>query len=126
MIDDIDEDDEQPGRYPIIRTARFNIHSHEIKRDEAMGGMFRTVFQAWFHSADVPRPICIVTINESFQDFVEWVHVEESFRRQGVATEVMTAIEDLIPGIILDGATEAGEAFCDSYHRSAGNDSACD
>ena len=49
--------------------------------------MCRTVFQAWFHSEDVAKPVCIVTINESFADFVEWVHVDEQYRRQGIATD---------------------------------------
>ncbi|MGB7325910.1 MAG: hypothetical protein WBD31_13630, partial [Rubripirellula sp.] len=97
--------------------TRFDIHSHEIKRDDTVGGMCRTVFQAWFHSEDVAKPVCIVTINEHFADFVEWIHVDELFRRTGIATEVMQAIEGVIPGITLDGATEAGEAFCDEYER---------
>ena len=104
-------------KYTPIRTERFTIFSHEIQRDEKVGGMCRTVFQAWFHSADVPKPVCIVTINESFMDYVEWIHVDEQYRRQGIATEVMHAIESYIPGITLDGATKAGEAWCDHYER---------
>lgn len=104
-------------KYEPIRTERFTIFSHEIKRDESLGGMCRTVFQAWFHSEDVPKPICIVTINEGFADFVEWVHVDEQFRRQGIATEVMRAIEGIIPGITMSGATDEGDAFCEAYER---------
>lgn len=100
-----------------IRTERFTIFSHEIPRDEKLGGVPRTVFQAWFHSEDIPKPVCIVTVNESFMDFVEWVHVDEQYRRQGIATEVVRAIECVIPGIVLDGATDAGDAWCDYYDR---------
>lgn len=104
-------------KYTPIRTERFTILSHEIQRDEKVGGMCRTVFQAWFHSEDVPKPVCIVTINESFMDYVEWVHVDEQYRRRGIATEVLRAIENEIGGIMIDGATDAGEAWCDHYER---------
>jgi len=102
-------------KYEPISTERFIIYSHEIKRPEKLGGMFRTVFHAWFHSEDIPRPICIVTINESLMDYVDWVHVDEEFRRRGIATEVMRAIEGVIPGITLSGATDEGDAFCEAY-----------
>ena len=104
-------------KYEPINTDRFIIYSHEIQRPEQLGGMCRTVFQAWFHSEDIPRPVCVVTINESLMDYVDWVHVDEAFRRQGIATEVVRAIEGVIPGITLTGVTEAGEAWCDYYER---------
>lgn len=104
-------------KYEPICTKRFIIYSHEIPRPEKLGGMCRTLFHAWFHSDDIPRPICIVTINESMCDYAEWVHVEEEFRRQGIATEVMRAIEIVIPGITLEGVTDEGEAWCDHYER---------
>ena len=63
---DADECSRACGCYPVLRTERFNIHRHEIKRDDRVGGICRTVFQAWFHSEDVPKPVCVVTINESF------------------------------------------------------------
>ena len=114
---DADECSRACGCYPVLRTERFNIHSHEIKRDDRVGGICRTVFQAWFHSEDIPKPVCIVTINESFMDYVEWIHVDEQYRRHGIATEVMQEIEKVIPGITLEGATDAGEAFCEEYER---------
>ena len=98
-----------------LRTKRFNIHRHEITRDEKLGGMSRTVFHAWYHSEDVAKPVCIVTINECFSNYVEWVHVDEQYRRRGIATEVLRAIENDIGGIMIDGATDEGEAFCDAY-----------
>jgi len=104
-------------KYEPLQTERFTIFSHEIPRHDRLGGVPRTVFQAWFHSEDIPKPICIITINECFQDFVEWIHVEESHRRKGIATEVLRAIEDIIPGITISGATDAGDAFCDAYER---------
>jgi len=98
-----------------IRTERFDIHRQEIRRDEKLGDICRTLFHAWHHSEDIAKPICFVTVNESFSNYVEWIHVDESFRRQGIATEVLRAIETEIGTVMIDGATEAGEAFCDAY-----------
>lgn len=102
-------------KYTPIRTERFTIFSHEIKRDENVGGAYRTVFQAWFHSEDVPKPVCIVTVNEGCGDYVDWLHVDEQYRRQGIASEVVRAIESYIPTLMLEGATDDGEAFVDAY-----------
>lgn len=99
----------------MIRTDRFNVHRHQITRDDAVGGMARTVFHAWYHSEDVAKPVCIVTVNECFSNYVEWVHVDEQYRRKGIATEVLRAIETNLSGVMIDGATDEGEAFCDSY-----------
>lgn len=102
-----------------LRTERFNIHRHEITRDEKLGGMSRTVFHAWHHTEDVAKPVCIVTINEGFLNYVEWIHVDEQYRREGIATEVLRAIETDIGGVLLDGATDEGEAFCEAYERKS-------
>lgn len=98
-----------------LRTERFDIHRHEITRDDKLGGMDRTVFHAWFHSEDVAKPVCIVTVNECFANFVEWVHTDEQYRRQGIATEVLRAIEIDIGTLTIDGATDEGTAFCEAY-----------
>jgi ribosomal protein S18 acetylase RimI-like enzyme len=105
------------NNHSILRTNRFDIHRQEIKRDEKLGGMSRTLFHAWHHSEDIAKPVCIVTVNESFSNYVEWIHVDEGFRRQGIATEVLRAIEIDIGVLMLDGATEAGEAFVDAYEN---------
>jgi GNAT superfamily N-acetyltransferase len=101
--------------FPVIRTVRFIIHRHEIMRDDALGGMPRTVFQAWHHSEDIPRPVCVVTINECFMNHCEWLYVDEHHRRKGIATEVMRAIEADIGECDLTAVTDEGEAFCNRY-----------
>lgn len=98
-----------------FKTERFIVYRHEVKRPEKLGGMHRTVFHAWFHSEDIPRPVCVVTVNESFGDFVEWLEVDSKFRRKGIATEVLRAIEEKIGCLTLSGATKAGDAFCEAY-----------
>lgn len=98
-----------------LRTARFDIHRHEITRDNKVGGMPRTVFHAWHHSEDVPKPVCIVTVFECFSNYVEWVHVDEHHRRQGIATEVLQAIENEFGALTMEGTTPSGTAFCEAY-----------
>lgn len=110
-------------KYPSIKTKRFDIHSHEIVRDESLGGQPRVVFQAWHHSEDVAYPVCTVTVwivENGWSDFnyIEWISVEEGHRRKGIATEVLSAIEKEVGLVEMDGVTESGEAFVESYERS--------
>lgn len=66
---------------------------------------------------DVAHPVCILTINESFENYVEWIHVFEYVRRTRVATEVLSAVESVIGKVLMDGVTDEGKAFCNSYQR---------
>ena len=100
-----------------IKTDRFIIFKHEITRPEDVGGMPRSVFHAWYHSEDIPRPVCVITVNECFANYVEWIHVEEGQRRRGIATEVLRAIEQSIGQLTIDGVTAEGVAFCDAYEE---------
>ena len=100
-----------------LRSKRFDIHHQTIIRDEKVGEAERTVFHAWHHSEDVPRPVCVVTVNEWYLNYVEWVYVDEQYRRMGIATEVLREIEIELGKLTLDGATDEGEAFCDSYQE---------
>lgn len=111
-----DDDENEDGLPPRIRSERFDIYHHDICRSEANGGLARSVYHAWFHSQDVPFPVCVVTINECFMDYVEWIHVEERYRRQGIATEVLRAIElELGRVVTMDAVTDLGRAFVESY-----------
>lgn len=109
--------DQQP-----IRSARFEIHKHTINRPKETGGCPRTIYHAWFHTCDVPKPVCIVTINRfstltSSFNYVEWIHVDEDFRRQGIATETLASIASQLGRLLIDGATDEGEAFCSHFQQ---------
>lgn len=104
---------------PIIRTERFEIFKATCLRTQN-GCDPRDVYLAFFHSQDVPRPVCTLTIWDSPKidyRFVEWVHVEEGFRRQGIASEVVEAVEAKIGLLRMDGATDEGDAFCAAYEE---------
>lgn len=107
--DTIDED--QDDYKPDIQTERFDVFLHRVVRNPALGSA-RDVFTAWFREKDVPRPVCVVTL---FGNFVEWVHVSERFRRQGIASEVLEGIEKEYGVLHMEGATDAGEAFVEAY-----------
>lgn len=96
---------------PAFRTARFDVWHSQIIRSERLGGCPRDIYTAWFHSEDVARPVCEVVIWEQTL-YVEWVHVCELYRRQGVAKEVLAGLErHLGVELEMDAVTDAGEAF---------------
>ena len=97
---------------PFLRTKNFDIFHHRVVRNPRMG-LPRSVFTAWFREFDVPRPVCTVTIWDDcpYGAYVEWVYVCEQYRRTGVATEVITALEKELGCLHMSGATTAGKAF---------------
>lgn len=111
---------------PFLKTARFDIFHHRVVRNPELG-VPRDMYTAWFHSEDVPKPVCVVTIytyellepkeNSQFSRFVEWVEVTSDHRREGIATEVLTALEAAIGQLNLSGATDEGEAFCAVWEK---------
>lgn len=102
---------------PLIRTERFEIFKATCLRTQN-GCDPRDVYLAFFHSQDVPRPVCTLTIWDGpLGRYIEWVEVPDGFRRQGIATEVLKAFEDQIGSTVVDGVTESGVAFVDAYNR---------
>jgi hypothetical protein len=98
---------------PVIKTKRFDIFHQRIVRNPKLG-LPRDVYSAWFHSDDVPRPICVVTIWKEcpyLRNYVEWVEVTEDWRLEGVATEVLRALRCKLGKLSMDGGTKAGDAF---------------
>jgi hypothetical protein len=106
------------GTYqPFIKTKRFDIFHHRVVRNPKLGHP-KEMFTAWFHGEDVPRPVCEVILWPNPYDiFVEWVHVCEEYRRQGIATEVLRALENKLGALSMGGATVAGEKFIASYKK---------
>lgn len=107
------------GTYqPFLQTQRFDIFHHRVVRNPKLGYP-KEVFTAWFRDEDVPRSVCEVTLFPNpFGLYVEWVHVCEEYRRQGIATEVMRALENKFGALDMSGATDAGEAFVDAYREN--------
>lgn len=105
---------------PLLQTKRFDIFHHQVVRNPKMG-LPKDVYEAWYRDEDVPRSVCEVTVwastNPHLGNYVEWLHVCEWYRRQGIATEVLEALEKHLGQLSFDGATDAGEAFCEAYDR---------
>ena len=102
------------GKYkPYAKTARFDIFKHEVVRNPKLGHG-RLLFTAWPRNVDIPRPVCEVVLwPHPHGCFVEWVHVCSEWRRQGIATEVLSvlAAKNRYGYLTLFGATEDGAAF---------------
>lgn len=106
------------GTYqPFIKTKRFDIFHHRVVRNPDVG-LPKEMFTAWFHSEDVPRPVCEVILwPNPYGIYVEWVHVCEEHRRKGIATEVVRALEQRLGALDMSGATDAGEGFVAAYKK---------
>ena len=107
------------GTYqPFITTPRFDIFHHRNVRNPKMGHP-KEMFTAWYRDEDVPRPVCeVILYPNPYGIYVEWVHVCEEYRRHGIATEVVAALEEKFGTLDMGGATDAGEAFVDSYREA--------
>lgn len=102
---------------PFIKTKRFDIFKHRVVRNPKQG-LPRDVFTVWHRNEDVPRPVCeVVLFFTPYGIWVEWLHVCEEHRRQGIATEVLRALEKKFGEITASGATTAGEKFVAAYQK---------
>jgi len=100
------------GYNPLIQTKRFDIFHHCVVRNPT-AGYPRELFTAWRREYDAPaRPLCEVVLwPNPYGLYVEWVHVDEQHRRQGIATEVLRALREKFGELDMDGATDEGENF---------------
>lgn len=102
---------------PFLKTKRFDIFHHYVVRNPKQG-LPRDVFTVWYRNEDVPRPVCeVVLFFNPIGNWVEWLHVCEEHRRQGIATEVMRALEKRFGKLTAIGATTAGEKFVAAYTK---------
>jgi GNAT superfamily N-acetyltransferase len=102
---------------PFAQTKRFDIFRHRVVRSPNVG-LPRDLFTAWCRDDDVPRPVCeVVIFVNPYGTYVEWVHVCENYRRQGIATEVLAGIEKRWGPVDMSGVTPAGEKFVAAYGR---------
>lgn len=102
---------------PFLKTKRFDIFKHRVVRNPKQG-LPRDMFTAWYRDEDVPRPVCeVILFVHPHGVFVEWVHVCEEHRRQGIATEVLTALDAKWGPLTITGATIAGEKFVAAYGK---------
>jgi GNAT superfamily N-acetyltransferase len=102
---------------PFLKTKRFDIFQHHVVRNPEQG-LPRDLFTVWYRDEDVPRPVCeVVLFFSPIGNWVEWLHVCEEHRRQGIATEVMRALEKRFGKLTAVGATTAGIKFVAAYTK---------
>jgi GNAT superfamily N-acetyltransferase len=49
------------------------------------------------------------------EPYLDWLHVMDEYRRRGLGMRLLDACLARWPDMNYDGATDAGEAFCDAY-----------
>ena len=111
---------------PVITTDRFEVFRATCERCQK-GCKARDVYLAFFRKEDVPRPVCTVTVwpaaplwdsdgklSDRKSRYVEWCEVAEAFRREGIATEVLLAIQDFAGSLDSMGVTDDGIAFLEA------------
>jgi GNAT superfamily N-acetyltransferase len=107
---------EEAGKMMFLQTKRFDVFRHRVERNPELG-LPRDLYTAWSRLDDIPRPLCEVTIFHSdMGNYVEWVHVCQQHRRQGIATEVLEALREKIGDIIVEGTTDEGDGLCESLN----------
>ena len=101
---------------PEFQTDRFDVFKATCERNKSLGEP-RDVYIAFHRQLDICKPMCVVTIMPStvIGNYVEWVHVDDDYRREKVATEILREIELRIGTLIMEGVTEPGEAFVADY-----------
>lgn len=107
---------------PVYQTERFDIFRVQICRNSELGEP-RDLFTAWPRKEDISRSLCEATVFQTpFGNYVEWLHVDEQHRRIGIAREVVSAVEDILGcELIMEAASESGEAFIKSYCGQCNN-----
>lgn len=58
--------------------------------------------------------------NTKLDPYLDWLYVMDEYRRKGIAGKLLDACRGRWPNMNYDGATDAGEAFCDSYDKARG------
>lgn len=104
---------------PAFSTERFDVFQLTCDGGSAVY-CDKEVFVAMCRSEDVMGVACTVTIDRSTEmDYLEWVEVRELERRRGFATEIIRGIEKYLnTELTMDGATEAGDGFVETYCKS--------
>lgn len=77
----------------------------------------RRLYIGWLKNAASCLPVGYVLIHEHYDGFVEWIYVDEPFRRRGIATEMLYALLEKYPKIDLKGVTPEEEALYESFDR---------
>lgn len=102
---------------PEIATERLDIYRTELDRPHNAA---RTMWMA-FVKAEIGWRMAGHLLVMQFSEgaaFVEWISIDPQFRRMGLATEMLQAIDVSYPcELMLTAATEEGKAFIDAYQE---------
>ncbi|HBJ34298.1 MAG TPA: hypothetical protein DDZ51_05935 [Planctomycetaceae bacterium] len=95
---------------------RLEIWKTVIKRPENQGS--RSVYFAFLANEAENRIIGFATVADGEFNNLDWIYVQEDWRRHYAATQILKAIESHGYELKLRGVTPEGEAFSEAYKKS--------
>ena len=105
-----------------MQTKNLTVHSFDYAHlGDTECGM-RRMYVATFTDIDWPGPVVTACVwLESFDGpYLDWIETTEGNRLKGYAAELLTLLDSIHPGLVVDGVTPAGEAFLDSLGVARG------
>jgi hypothetical protein len=95
----------------VFTTERLTVSHVHCERNEELGMCGRDVYIAFHRLADIPAPLCMVTL---CGNWVEWIETKEGYRRNGFAREMVDGLEKHVGCLEMTGVTGEGKAFVEA------------
>jgi GNAT superfamily N-acetyltransferase len=93
-------------------TERFEIWRTFVTRKEVLP---RSIYFAFPTDPKDDELACYAVVDDNQYSFLEWVYVADGLRRTGVASEVLSFIEQHGRELIVSGSTPVGDSFCKNF-----------
>ena len=103
---------------PAFTTERLQVFEALCQRD-GDDCFDKMVYLAFWHNLDEAAVVCTATVNHDtlIGDYLEWIETKEDERRQGVAFELIAAInKHRGKELLIDGVSEAGKGLEQKYY----------
>ena len=97
-------------------TEQLVVFRTALPRPVQQNGLIRRVYFAFDAQSEEKQLAAFVVVSEcGYGNYVEWIHVHEDRRREGIATRVLRCIEERASELVLTGTTPEGKTFTEYY-----------
>jgi GNAT superfamily N-acetyltransferase len=82
----------------------------------------KEIFLGFLLGDERPAPVVTATLCpplNGFDAFLEWAETVSDYRRHGLATELLLAVDKQCYSFNYNGATEDGDAFCEHLEKAS-------